>query len=546
MNYHFNAVSFILFLTALAAIFIAGLLRRVNKYPKVNYLVYLEIFVAIIPTITFILIFTNGSHHLVYNSAEIDPAFQVINYNNGIWFWIYFSFAQVLIFAGILNLTHLIYKFSKHYKPYIATLLFASLLPVAATLMYISDINPFHGFNWIPISYIITGIIITLGIIKFQIFELIPFEKHKLFETIEDGIVIINKSGIIEDCNNPVYNIFNFQKGSVIANPYNIVFHEHKLLINGIEKKRSTIRLKIEQGDCGKFYQVRITPIYRNHKFSGNLLLINNITSIIKTKEELSHSNNQLHLEIEKRGRLIEELDSFAHTVAHDLRNSLGSIFSATQIMEEIIKQNDINLLVELTNLINQSAGKSIQITQELLILATTDKKEVECEQLNMEQIYNNAKIQLADLIKNSNAKIYEPEVWPESFGYAPWIEEVWGNYLSNAIKYGGTPPTIEVGADILLNNKTIFWIKDNGQGLSEEEQSKLFMKLVRLNPRKAEGYGLGLSIVKRIIEKLNGKAGVESNGVGKGSKFYFILPANANNDEFKKSDLKETRQVNV
>ncbi|HRX11212.1 MAG TPA: ATP-binding protein, partial [Draconibacterium sp.] len=82
----------------------------------------------------------------------------------------------------------------------------------------------------------------------------------------------------------------------------------------------------------------------------------------------------------------------------------------------------------------------------------------------------------------------------------------------------------IEVGSEILVNGNIMFCIKDNGKGLSEDEQKKLFNNFVRLNPQKADGYGLGLSIVKKIIEKLNGSVGVES--FRNGSKFYFILPS--------------------
>jgi signal transduction histidine kinase len=69
-----------------------------------------------------------------------------------------------------------------------------------------------------------------------------------------------------------------------------------------------------------------------------------------------------------------------------------------------------------------------------------------------------------------------------------------------------------------------MYWIQDNGKGLSMQKQKMLFKNFVRLEPEKAEGYGLGLSIVKKIVEKLDGSVGVESNGNGEGSKFFFIL----------------------
>jgi len=124
--------------------------------------------------------------------------------------------------------------------------------------------------------------------------------------------------------------------------------------------------------------------------------------------------------------------------------------------------------------------------------------------------------------------------VWPIAAGYAPWIEEVWANYLSNALKYGGDPPLIELGAAVEednVNNNGLplirFWVQDNGDGLSEAQQERIFTPFERLDQVRAKGHGLGLSIVQRIIEKLGGKAGVESSGEpGQGSTFYFTLDA--------------------
>ena len=144
-----------------------------------------------------------------------------------------------------------------------------------------------------------------------------------------------------------------------------------------------------------------------------------------------------------------------------------------------------------------------------------------------MNEILRESKKRLSDLAAEYNAEIHEPQNWPKALGHAPWVEEVWVNYLSNAIKYGAAKPDIIIGADNPENDMVRFWIKDNGDGISAEDQSKLFKKHVRLHPEKAGGYGLGLSIVKRIVEKLSGSVGVESTGVpGEGDVFWFKLPA--------------------
>ena len=131
----------------------------------------------------------------------------------------------------------------------------------------------------------------------------------------------------------------------------------------------------------------------------------------------------------------------------------------------------------------------------------------------------------LSHIIEERRAEIILPESWPTAVGYGPWIEEVWANYLSNGLKYGGKPPRLQLGGEELVNGSIRYWVKDNGSGLSPEEQGKLFQAFSRVHSDSIQGHGLGLSIVGRIVKRLGGKAGVESES-GRGSLFYFTLPA--------------------
>jgi signal transduction histidine kinase len=104
-------------------------------------------------------------------------------------------------------------------------------------------------------------------------------------------------------------------------------------------------------------------------------------------------------------------------------------------------------------------------------------------------------------------------------------VEEIWVNYLSNALKYSGRPPHIVLGAARQPDRRVRFWVQDNGRGIHPEDQAKLFMPFSQLSQAQTEGHGLGLSIVQRIVEKLGGEVDVESEP-GQGSTFSFILPA--------------------
>ncbi len=232
------------------------------------------------------------------------------------------------------------------------------------------------------------------------------------------------------------------------------------------------------------------------------------------------------HLTIRKQNK---ELDAFAHTVAHDLQNSLGMIISYSQVLLEEISTLNMEEVQEILKRIHQSGKKMNNIIQALLLLASVRKEEVQLTTLNMAEIVDQAQQRLELLINTYHATILQPDQWPKAIGYAPWVEEVWVNYLSNGLKYGGSPPHLELGATLQPDENTIcFWVKDNGQGLSREKQAVLFSEFSRLDEIHVEGHGLGLSIVHRIIEKLGGRVGVESVD-GEGSVFYFTLPVFAN-----------------
>jgi signal transduction histidine kinase len=229
-----------------------------------------------------------------------------------------------------------------------------------------------------------------------------------------------------------------------------------------------------------------------------------------------------LNAELQARN---EELDAFAHTVAHDLRDLLGPIVGFAEALRDnlhVLPEEDVRRHL---STIAQSGRKISDVIESLLLLAGVRKVDVVLEPLAMEAIVDNALGRLSDAIAHRDAQIALPPRWPSAVGYAPWVEEIWVNYISNAIKYGGEPPRADLGATQADDGMILFWIRDNGQGIPLEQQASLFKPFTRLDRAHTAGYGLGLSIVRRIVERLGGEVGVESH-LGTGSVFRFTLPA--------------------
>lgn len=243
-------------------------------------------------------------------------------------------------------------------------------------------------------------------------------------------------------------------------------------------------------------------------------------------QNELEEKNRSLHEEINKREELIAELDAFAHTVAHDLKNPIGVTMTHAQFLNKYGEKLSSEDFQKYSNTLVQNGQKMVNIIDELLLLASVRTEEVALKPLNMAEIVEETEGRLAHLIEENQANFVTPPEWPIAWGYAPWVEEVWVNYCSNAIKYGGQPPKVELGATIQTDDSIKFWVRDNGPGLTREAQEKLFIPFTRLNQVETDGHGLGLSIVQRIVGKLGGRVQVESDGIpGYGSMFSFYLP---------------------
>lgn len=251
------------------------------------------------------------------------------------------------------------------------------------------------------------------------------------------------------------------------------------------------------------------------------------------------------------------ELDAFAHTVAHDLKNPVSNMVGYAELLAQEHDSLPAQTLEEFLQTLARNGRKMGTIIDELLLLSSVrGMGEIKARALDMGRIVNEALARLRNAIEECEGEVVLPDDWPTAMGYAPWIEEVWVNYIGNALKYGGRPPRLELGytvpdrrvrsADPLAqeaqsrimdpeSTAIYFWVRDNGPGLSPEERSRLFTPFERLHQVHAEGHGLGLSIVRRIVQKLGGQVGVQSHSdwpglqegrPARGSVFFFSLPA--------------------
>jgi signal transduction histidine kinase len=242
--------------------------------------------------------------------------------------------------------------------------------------------------------------------------------------------------------------------------------------------------------------------------------------------DDLQSSNEQLHLRAATLQAQNKDLEAYAHMVAHDLKDPLTIMIMSSDVIIDMpdMTRKELN---EYMKQIRSTAYEMNNIINNLLLFAERDKAEVPVEPVDMAQVVAKVRNRLNYMIEENGTQIDFPGVWPEVIGYGPWIEEVWANYISNAIKHGGRPPYVELGASTQPDGMVRFWTRDNGPGLPLDGRALLFKAFNQIDQTRNLEHGLGLSIVLQIVKQLGGQVGVESE-LGKGSLFFFTLPASS------------------
>ena len=240
---------------------------------------------------------------------------------------------------------------------------------------------------------------------------------------------------------------------------------------------------------------------------------------------DLEKKNEELEAAVEQLRRRNAELDAFVYTCSHDLRTPLVAMQGMVGLMlEEFGVQLEGRGEHYLGRLqANVSHLERLIADLQQVALAGRDGRPAEFAELG--QIVRYLVAEMSDVLDARGIHVEVGELHPVH-GVRGHVEQVVRNLLDNAVKYlGDTPhPRIEIGS-ITREGEIECWIKDNGIGIDAAYHGKVFEMFQRLNDVHVEGTGIGLAIVKKIVEGAGGRVWVES-ARGQGATFRFTLPS--------------------
>jgi signal transduction histidine kinase len=225
------------------------------------------------------------------------------------------------------------------------------------------------------------------------------------------------------------------------------------------------------------------------------------------------------------------ELESYSYAVAHDLKSPLVTIRGFLSYLKDDIAKDDGSRIQNDLQRMESAMDTMQERLDNLLDLSRAGQLSDNTELINLNDLVAEALELVHGRISQRGIKVQVQDGLPQIMGNRGRLLEVIQNLVDNAAKFMGdqSDPRIEIGQQGEENGKPIFFVKDNGMGIALEHQEKIFGIFNKLD-QKAEGSGIGLSLVRKIIESHGGRIWVESDPspqgeAGKGSTFYFTLP---------------------
>jgi len=239
--------------------------------------------------------------------------------------------------------------------------------------------------------------------------------------------------------------------------------------------------------------------------------IIRDISTRMKVEREL-HSKNV-------------EIEQFIYTVSHDLRSPLVTIKTFMGYLEEDMDKGNRERVAQDISFINSATDKMKLQLDELLEMSRVGTVEHQMVDMELREMLQEVLAAVAGMISDRKAVVRLPETDITLYGDRARLSQLWQNLIENSIKYcpDTVIPVIELGVR-QSDGETIYYVMDNGIGIDPQYHGKVFGIFDKLDP-DSPGAGLGLSLVRRIVEKYGGRIWIESDGNGNGTCFLFTLP---------------------
>ena len=474
----------------------------------------------LIPVIQALAAWSNDFHHLYWLNAQAinSGGVWVLSLDYGPLFIIGMTYLYLITIIAIIFTIYTVLLHPITYRGQIVLLLSGALLPVLSNLLTLSGLTNVLHFDLTPFGFALVCAPVGWNLFRQNLFDIIPAAYGKIVQSMNDAIFVLNPEHVIVTLNPAAEHLSHLPVVEASGKNIADVLPQVQSLLQSDERLDDT-QHDLLMVDDNRSFDLRISRITtRSGKLTGRVIVLRDVTERIEDEEII----RKYAEELESRN---SELGAFNHTIAHDLKAPIGIILGYIHILrnhENIPPDQAAKYLQK----IEASARNMENMVSGLLMLAQLHNISDMMTSVNMVETAQTAAERFQAEIQERGIQIDIAQNMPPAAGHEVWITEVFANLIGNAIKYIGKDnpePCIRVYSD-QNHDSTRYIVQDNGIGIALENQDSLFEMFTRFHTEEAGGAGLGLSITRRIVGRLNGEMGVIS-APDAGSSFWFTLP---------------------
>ncbi len=275
--------------------------------------------IMLIPVFTVLLAWTNDIHELVWKNIRLDPdnAFSMIA-THGVWFWIHVIYSYILLLTGTLLFIRSLFRSPCLLRCQNSALLVGIFSPWAGHLLFLSGIKPYSHLNLTQFGFIITGLVMMLGIFRYRLFDIFPVASNRIIEHMDDSIMILNYQGEIVNCNPAAESQFAFPRNGVVGRPIILLLPNWPALAKSCQKNGSlNTEVKLNINKQHLIFNLSVSPFDdRRRRPMGYITIWRDITEIKQAEKAVQLSRERYRSMIQSVKDAIISADSHGRIVS--------------------------------------------------------------------------------------------------------------------------------------------------------------------------------------------------------------------------------------
>ncbi|KIL41307.1 hypothetical protein SD70_07570 [Gordoniibacillus kamchatkensis] len=491
-----------------------------------------------VPVVTLIMHYTNDTHHWFYREIALGKlaGITTVTTVKGPWYWVHTAYSYLCTLAGIVVSAALYLKAAPLIRKQIIVMMVGAAVPWIANMLYLTG-SISANLDLEPFSFMVSGVIYFFGIYRLNILRLSSLAMEQVFESMADGVVILDLEYNITNFNEAAQGIFE-QLGPIRDKPAPAlqVFAAYPAIVAKLaESSNSESQLSFSRNGVTKHYDFSVSMIYgKGRTLLGKTLLFHETTEVVNNQEKLLTIARQL-------ADMNAFKDQLFSVLAHDIRDPLAVLINLTELLEEEI-QSLASENLEIFREVKEQIAGTYELVEHLLEWFRNQKRKI---------AFNPSAWDLSSFVQQAiqtvkvHCEIKKIEIVSYiDDGFAVFADKemvgiILRNLLANAIKFTAIGGYVRIRA-AYKEDWIVVSVQDSGGGIDPAIAKSLLQDSQPVNMTMEKGSGFGLVLCKELVGIHGGSIWFES-APGQGSTFFFTLQAN---EKAEKYPIREQREL--